>query len=178
MQKENQNVHLSPLPVPRPDTVPIPEAVRAYKPLVKAVAKRYQGRGAEYDDLVQEGCLALLILVPKCPDPQWLALFLKNHLPGYVRDAAARLRRAHAAGKGLPLEELEEILGAEEQNYREIELRDVLLRALAPEEFDITMALLEGCSQREIARALGVSQQAVAARLKIIRKKIKKALNE
>ncbi|MCD7954137.1 MAG: hypothetical protein LUG14_14845, partial [Synergistaceae bacterium] len=76
MQKENQNVHLSPLPVPRPEPVSVPEDVRAYKPLVKAVAKRYQGCGAEYDDLVQEGCLALLILVPKCPDPQWLALFL------------------------------------------------------------------------------------------------------
>ena len=116
MQKENQNVHPSPLPVPRPEPVSVPDTVRAYKPLVKAVAKRYQGRGAEYDDLVQEGCLALLILVPKCPDPQWLACFLKNHLPGYIRDAAARLRRAHAVGKELPREELEEILGAEEQN--------------------------------------------------------------
>ena len=178
MQKENQRVHPYSLPVPRLNTVPIPEAVRAYKPLVKAVAKRYQGRGAEYDDLVQEGCLALLILVPKCPDPQWLALFLKNHLPGYIRDAAARLRRAYAVGKGLPLEELEEILGAEEQNYREIELREMLMRALSPDEFDITQALIGGYSQREIARTLGVSQQAVAARLKTIRKKIKKALNE
>ena len=178
MQKENQRVHPYSLPVPRPEPVSVPDTVRAYKPLVKAVAKRYQGRGAEYDDLVQEGCLALLILVPKCPDPQWLALFLKNHLPGYIRDAAARLRRAHAVGKGLPLEELEEILGAEEQNYREIELREMLMRALSPDEFDITQALIGGYSQREIARALGVSQQAVAARLKTIRKKIKKAMNE
>ena len=84
----------------------------------------------------------------------------------------------HAAGKELPLEELEEILGAEEQNYREIELRETLMRALSSDEFDITLALLEGCSQREIARTLGVSQQAVAARLKTIRRKIKKALNE
>ena len=52
------------------------------------------------------------------------------------------------------------------------------MRALSSDEFDITLALLEGCSQREIARTLGVSQQAVAARLKTIRKKIKKAMNE
>ncbi|WP_270470823.1 sigma factor-like helix-turn-helix DNA-binding protein, partial [Cloacibacillus porcorum] len=67
---------------------------------------------------------------------------------------------------------------AEEQNYREIELREMLMRALSPDEFDITQALIGGYSQREIARTLGVSQQAVAARLKTIRKKIKKALNE
>ncbi len=47
MQKENQQVHSSPLPVPRPKPVSVPEAVRAYKPLVKAAAKRYQGRASK-----------------------------------------------------------------------------------------------------------------------------------
>ena len=38
------------------------EIVDSYTPLVRATARRYEGRGADYEDLVQEGYLALLIL--------------------------------------------------------------------------------------------------------------------
>ena len=140
------------------------EIVDSYTPLVRATARRYEGRGADYEDLVQEGYLALLILIPKCPDMKWLAHFLKNNLPGLVRDAAARMRRGRAQG--------DEVL-LEEEGYREAELRAILFRVLTPEELDLTQALLEGFKQREIAENLGVSQQAVAARLRKIRDKLK-----
>ena len=149
------------------------EIVDSYTPLVRATARRYEGRGADYEDLVQEGYLALLILIPKCPDMKWLAHFLKNNLPGLVRDAAARMRRGRAQGDEVLLEEIEETVGAEEEGYREAELRAILFRVLTPEELDLTQALLEGIKQREIAENLGVSQQAVAARLRKIRDKLK-----
>lgn len=149
------------------------EIVDSYTPLVRATARRYEGRGADYEDLVQEGYLALLILIPKCPDMKWLAHFLKNNLPGLVRDAAARMRRGRAQGDEVLLEEIEETAGAEEEGYREAELRAILFRVLTPEELDLTQALLEGFKQREIAKNLGVSQQAVAARLRKIRDKLK-----
>ncbi|MCQ4763979.1 sigma-70 family RNA polymerase sigma factor [Cloacibacillus evryensis] len=149
------------------------EIVDSYTPLVRATARRYEGRGADYEDLVQEGYLALLILIPKCPDMKWLAHFLKNNLPGLVRDAAARMRRGRAQGDEVLLEEIEETAGAEEEGYREAELRAILFRVLTPEELDLTQALLEGFKQREIAENLGVSQQAVAARLRKIRDKLK-----
>ena len=91
------------------------EIVDSYTPLVRATARRYEGRGADYEDLVQEGYLALLILIPKCPDMKWLAHFLKNNLPGLVRDAAARMRRGRAQGDEVLLEEIEETAGAEEE---------------------------------------------------------------
>ena len=149
------------------------EIVDSYTPLVRATARRYEGRGADYEDLVQEGYLALLILIPKCPDMKWLAHFLKNNLPGLVRDAAARMRRGRALGDEVLLEEIEETAGAEEEGYREAELRAILFRVLTPEELDLTQALLEGFKQREIAENLGVSQQAVAARLRKIKDKLK-----
>ena len=68
------------------------ELIAKYEPLVKATAKRYAGRGAEYEDLVQEGYLALLILNEKCTDKEWLTAFIARRLPGYVRTAAQRLR--------------------------------------------------------------------------------------
>ncbi len=125
---------------------------REYSPLVKAAAARYQGRGAEYEDLVQEGYVALGMLVPQCRDRRWLPLFLKNRLPCRVRDAAARMRKRRAEGDEVLLEEIEETAGAEDEKYREAELRETLRRALTREELDITQALTEGFTQAEIAR--------------------------
>ena len=165
------------VPAPSAAALSLPEIIRAYRPLVLAVAGRYQGRGADFCDLEQEGYLALLILVPQCPDMNWLAYFLRCRLPGVVRDAAARLRRARARA-GMLLEEIEETLGAEEGRYREIELRATLARELTTEEYRLAQLLSEGNTQSEIAKELGVTQQAVAARLKKIRAKLKKALRE
>lgn len=144
-----------------------------YSPLVKAAAARYQGRGAEYEDLVQEGYMALVLLVPQCRDRQWLPLFLKNRLPYHVRDAASRMRKWKRCGDEVLLEEIEETAGAEEEKYGEAELRETLRRLLTRGELDMTQALLEGFTQAEIARELGISQQAVAARLKKIRDKLR-----
>ena len=144
-----------------------------YSPLVKAAAARYQGRGAEYDDLVQEGYMALVMLAPRCGDRQWLPLFLKNRLPYHVRDAATRMRKWRADGDEVLLEAIEETAGAEEEKYGEAELRETLRRLLTSEELDMTQALVEGFTQAEIARTLGISQQAVAARLKKIRDKLR-----
>ena len=70
-------------------------------------------------------------------------------------------------------EELEATLGRDEERYEETELRETLERLLTREELDITQALVEGFTQAEIARGLGITQQAVAARVKKIRAKLK-----
>jgi len=54
----------------------------SYGPLVRSVARRYSGRGAEYEDLIQEGYLALMSLIPKCRDRSWLPLFFKESPSG------------------------------------------------------------------------------------------------
>ena len=71
------------------------------------------------------------------------------------------------------LEAIEETAGAEDEKYGEAELREALRRTLTRGELDITQALMEGFTQAEIARELGISQQAVAARLKKIRDKLR-----
>ena len=159
------------------DAPTMKEIAARYTPLVRAAAKRYQGRGAEFEDLVQEGYLALILLTGKCRNMKWLPLFLKKRLPAAVRDAAARIRRTCPCFDGPPVEEIEETHGGDDENYSESELRETLRRALSPAELDITQALMEGFTQREIARALGISQQAVAARLKIIRRKLKEVID-
>ena len=154
--------------------------VAAYAPLVKAAARRYQGRGADYEDLVQEGFLALLILIPKCPDMKWLAAFLKNNLPGYVRAAAARMRAPRVKAEEVLLEEIEETVSEDEsmKRYTEAELRTILEKQLTLDELDLTQALLEGFTQKELAEILGITQQAVAARLRKIRRKLASVFEE
>lgn len=143
-----------------------------YGPLIRATAVRYCGRGAEYEDLVQEGYVALIRLIPKCREQRWLAAFLKSRLPGCVRAAAARQRRR--ATVALEDEALDEMFpdskNGEERGY--LELRELLERTLSKEELDLTQALLEGFTQRELADARGISQQAVSGRLRKIRVKL------
>lgn len=142
-----------------------------FQPLVKTVAARYEGRGAEYEDLIQEGNLALLILEPKCKDKQWLPAYLKSRLPGYVRTAAERARKGQAESLA---EDMESILPDSESGKErdEFELRELLARVLTKEEFDLTQALVEGFTQEELASLLGISQQAVSARVKRVREKL------
>lgn len=145
--------------------------VTQFEPLVRAVAARYKGRGAEYEDLIQEGNLALLILEPKCKDKQWLPAYLQKRLPGYVRAAAKRIRKGQSESLA---EEMESILpDSESGKEREaFELRELLAQVLTKEEFDLAQALVEGFTQQELAPLLGISQQAVSARVKRIREKL------
>ena len=135
-------------------------------PLAKACARRYCGRGAEYEDLLQEGCLALLQLIPRCPtrDSQYqsLPLFLKRRVPGRVRDAAASMRHPRQDS----LEDCLE-LGIEPavEDCRSFEL----LIGLNDSERALADGLAAGCTQKEMARRLGVTQQAVSRRIAKLR---------
>ena len=149
------------------------DALAQYMPLVKATARRYEGRGAEYEDLVQEGCVALLRLTPVCPDHRWLAAWLKNRLPGCVRAAAARLRGQKPNGAA-GLEELEEVVsdGEADCEFAEREFAASLEPLLEPQELALVRTLMDGGTQAEAARELGITQQAVAARLRKLRRRL------
>lgn len=153
--------------------------VMNYTPLVKVTAYRYQGRGAEYEDLIQEGYLALLILIPKCKDLKWLPYFLKSRLPGYVRTAAERLRGRRTTSE-VELESVEGVIKdtKSEKVFSESEIRDLLERSLTKEELDLTQAIIEGFTQKELAALLNITQQAISARIRVIRDKLKPLIGE
>ncbi|NLA90617.1 MAG: sigma-70 family RNA polymerase sigma factor [Synergistaceae bacterium] len=142
--------------------------VLRFRPLVVATARRYAGRGAEFDDLMQEGFMALLELIPKCVDRERLPLFLKSRLPARVRTAARREWRR----EWTPLEDIEGTAAepsffeepdfAEEDLFANLELRDR----------ELVMLLAEGVSQKEAGGRLGITQQAVSARLRAVRKRL------
>lgn len=153
--------------------------VREFAPLVRRTARRYEGRGAERDDLEQEGYLALIQLAERDMKGD-TARYLKNHLPGYVRDAAARMRTrlntvTLSADDDDSAPGLEDIIPdcRTEVELEELEIKDMLERALHPEDLNLTLALCSGRTQTEMASSLGVTRQRVRRSIKRIREQLK-----
>jgi len=154
------------------------QIVRDYRPLIKAAARQYKGRGAEFEDLCQEGSLAVLRLLEKCTREEHLALFLRLGVKRAVRDAARRLRWKEPPADMDRYGELAapDDLAALFDEPMEIEL---LLRKIhSPQDRLIVLRLAEGATQGEIARELGLTQQAVSARLGSIRRTLAPLVHE
>jgi RNA polymerase sigma factor (sigma-70 family) len=142
-----------------------------FRPLVTATARRYAGRGAEFEDLVQEGYVALLELIPRCPEREKLPLFLKRRLPGRVRSAAKREWRCDERREYSPLEELEGTPNEPAVQPPEIG-GEGIAGLLSVAELQMVSLLAEGWSQNEVAAKLCVTQQSVSARLHRIRERV------
>lgn len=151
-----------------------------YTPLVKATAALYKGRHAEYEDLVQEGYVALMILIPKCKDRQWLSAFLKNHLPGYIRAAARRQGWKWHTKICRISDDIEESLTDDGRDdiHNSLEIREMLGAALSKEERDLVTALASGSTHSELAEQLSMTRQGVSAKVERIRKKLKRYVIE
>ena len=153
--------------------------VREFAPLVRRIARRYEGRGAERDDLEQEGYLALILLAGRDMRGN-TARYLKNHLPGYVRDAAARLR-TRSDTVTLSCDDDDTAPGLEDmipdkradEELEELEIKDMLERTLHPDDMPVAQALCSGMTQMEIASSLGVPRQRVRWRIERIRGRLK-----
>ncbi len=154
------------------------QLVRDYRPLVRATARQYRGRGAEFDDLCQEGYMAIVRLLDRCVKEDHVALFLRMAVKRAVRDAARRLRWKENPSD---LERFEELAAPDDlvaifDEPMEIEL---LLRKIpTAEDRLIVMRLAEGATQAEIARELQLTQQAVSARLGPIRRTLAPLVHE
>ena len=155
-------------------TIGAGEACAAFRPLVRATARRYVVRGAEFEDLEQEGYLALIRLLSRCPPEEPLPKFLKMRLPAMVRDAAERMRSRASVN-------VDDLEGTEAEPWcppGETGESPLFGRLLSGEDLDIVRRLAEGWSQADIGRGLGVSQQAVSARLRRIRPMLRPLLFE
>jgi len=145
-----------------------------YTPLVRTLAKRYEGRGAEFDDLVQEGYLALLKLAPRCRKKEYLALFLQRRLPAKIRNAAQRLRRKYTIEADLTEEE---DFDPEDAGQKISTAVTQLMAGLEKNEYQLLKLVAMGYLQKEIAEKLGITQQAVSSRIKKLRNSAKTLLD-
>ncbi|MDL2298916.1 sigma-70 family RNA polymerase sigma factor [Synergistaceae bacterium OttesenSCG-928-D05] len=149
--------------------------VLAFTPLVLSLAKKYQGEGVEFDDLVQTGYLGVLEMAAKSGNLRWLALELKTKLPRYMERAAGKMRLQSGRVEFDVL--AKSIL--DEETLSEVaanEIKELLQFTLNSEERVILQALNDGYRQRELAEIMGISQPAVAQRVGKIRGKMRRAL--
>lgn len=152
--------------------------MRAYRPLVRSVARQYRGNGAEFDDLCQEGCLAMMKLMDKCTSEKNLALFLQMAVKRAVRDAARRLRWKERPADLEPYEELAEPEDLPAVYEAPIEIELLLKQLPDARDRQLVFRLVEGATQTEAARELGLTQQGVSARLGHIRRTLAPLVHE
>ena len=144
------------------------KVLKAFRPLVEATARRYEGKGALYEDLVQEGYLAVLDLYPRCSDKDYLAKYLKDRVPARVRSAARREWRISGRCEEL---DPEEYRGAFHPEFPWTLW--VAEKLLNERDREIARMVYSGHTQKEIAEKLGLTQQAVSSRLSRIREVLK-----
>jgi RNA polymerase sigma factor (sigma-70 family) len=147
--------------------------MREFAPLVRRVAWQYAGRGAEREDLMQEASLALVVVARRCARKH-IAHRLTNRLRYFVRDAARKMRWRNDTTSidddGDFGEQTIDVPDERaERDFEELEVADLLERLLDEPDRAIARAAIDGLTQREIAAAMGMTQQAVAKRLKKIR---------
>ena len=147
------------------------DILRSFRPLVESIARSYRGNGAEFEDLVQEGYLAILELLPRCRNRQYLAKFLKWRVRARVRARAAALWRWNRPGVKVEFDPEKPSPHYEEP----LPWTRWAAEGILPEGDVRVLRLLEaGFTQQEIAQHLGVTQQAVSYRVGRIRRKLLK----
>ncbi len=143
--------------------------------LIEKTARRYTGRGADFEDLQQEACLALIHLVQKRPLESCndIGEYLRKRLPGRVRDAARRHRYEE---HNCALTEAHEVSIPAPTKHLPVDLIDLIERNFSKLDCFIIRHLFYGYTQKEISKKINRTQQCVHYRIKKIRKRLDELL--
>jgi len=150
------------------------EILTAFRPLVEATARRYCGNGALFEDLVQEGYLVMLELLPRCSNRQYLAKYLKDRLPARVRTAARRAWKSFSTEGELDHETFTGCVAIQELPWTQWVAEGIL----SERDYRILRRIGAGSTQKEIADTIGLTQQAVSFRVGRIRNVIGRELEK
>ena len=165
----------------------IEEFLSANSEAVSLYASIYSGRGAEPEDLRQEGYLAILSDLREYTKRETRRR-IGTSLKGIVRDRAEGQRRRENTVRlsqcGGGDDDTDEALLKEEHitdasaagDFSLVELTDMLERALKPDDIPIAGMLMDGWTQREIAFRLNVTQQSISKRVARMRTALKSAI--
>jgi RNA polymerase sigma factor (sigma-70 family) len=155
----------------------IEEFLSASSETVSRYASRYSGRGAEYEDLEQEGYLAILSCLREYSKRETRRR-LGSSLKGIIRDRAAKQRRRENTVRLSQCDDdSDEALLKEEHiadaasagDFSLVELFDALERVLKSDDMRVAGMLMDGWTQAEIARRFNVTQQSISKRIARIR---------
>jgi RNA polymerase sigma factor (sigma-70 family) len=150
------------------------EIVRKF---IGRVARQYANSREDYEDLVQIGHLGALKLLLECPDGVDPIEYVLRRLRHRMRSEARSLWRWKHRVE-LDADEKVYLVLEDGRTVAEFELAERWLdleRILTEEEIKLLRTLGYGMSQKKMAERLGVSPQAVNARVKRIRQRVGRA---
>ncbi len=160
------------------------QIIEEYTPFVRSRANFYAGKGAEADDLFQEGMIGLINAIYRfdsgyhVPFTAFAKVCVDNKILAAVK-RAGRLNRV-PLDDSVPLDEADEALSDEKALQHLVETKEQVERVkekielhLTKMERDILMLHLQGYSYEEIAGELGLSVKSVSNALYRVRKKLR-----
>lgn len=155
--------------------------ISRYMPLILKTSAAYEGSGADSEDLIEEGILAVFSAVKafdgtKASFSAFAALCIKRAMSSHIRTVSA--------GKRIPdrlVSSLDEVdissPDTPEQLYIQKEslqsLKESIRFSLTELEYSVLCAYLEGFTHQQIAARLDISLKSVDNALSRIRKKLK-----
>lgn len=159
------------------------ELIKKYERLVYKIVNKFSPpEGSTYEDLVQVGRIGLLNAIRNY-DTSYGTTFItfayqciRAELIKYIRPYLAVKRTGGVVSLDLPVPDtenlcIEDILAASVNVEEEVIANDLLYR-LTEKQPEIVKMRLEGYSQPEIARKVGLSQAEISRKLKKLRKKV------
>jgi len=159
------------------------EVNKDFRKLIIATARRYANSREDFEDLVQEGYVALLELLgdgmkEKLERAGDLMDYVRKRLPGIVRTKARKLWKSREEAKYDFKEEFENV--ADPRAIKDFDLLDfkILLESTLKKDMEILKYALAGKTQKQIGEILGMTQQAISKKMKTVREKVKEALSE
>lgn len=155
------------------EPVTIETAIVKYEALVRHLARKYEGNGAEYEDLVQTGYIGIIKYLPGHENDEYLSWYLNHRLPRHVSYAAAQMRKNARRKETEALDDIQEPAAppaAGSWYDREKQMFSKAAALLTPEETEEIMLLYAGKSKRQTAKQFGISHPALIKRIEKIRK--------
>jgi len=163
----------------RRDSTARRKLIEAHLPLVRRIARRFIGRGEQFEDLVQVGAIGLIGAVDRC-DPNrastltaYVAVCVEGEIRRHLRDRCAVVRIPRRVQADGPVafaartpavldEEVESVLGRGETLDEQSLARAMVISAAqsldARERRVVALRYFGDLSQAEIGRIVGVSQ--------------------
>ncbi|MGM0381196.1 MAG: sigma-70 family RNA polymerase sigma factor [bacterium] len=167
------------------------QLLEKYEPLIREIASDYYAPGGDYDDLLQEGRLALVRADKsydedhEVPFPAYAALCIRRGLQDYIR---ARRRKKHQVlNDARRFEEEGELEVASSTDHPEWELlareafstlRSLIRNSLSSLEKEVLDGYLQGRTYAEMARELDKDEKAIDNALDRCRRKLARQLKQ
>lgn len=163
------------------------ELVLNNMPLVGHIAKKYWNTGCEYEDLVQEGSIGLIMAAEQF-DPEYgcrfttlAGVYIENRIRMYLRREKKHNRCVMSLDQEMTEDgrRLEEIIGFQPDEFEAVWKLDYLERAakaLNKEEWELVRKYyIDGVTQTELARQCGTRQSTLGRELQKILAKMRRA---